>query len=46
VVGFVEVMRGEHDRHPGLLAQPGDVVPQVGPIVRVQAGGRLVEKQQ
>ena len=45
-VGLVEVVGGEEHRRPALGAQPGDVVPEVGPRLRVQAGRRLVEEHQ
>ena len=45
-VGLVEVVGGQEHRRPALRAQPGDVVPEVGPRLRVQAGGRLVEEDQ
>ena len=45
-VGLVEVVGGEEDRRPPLLAQPADVLPEVGPRLRVEPGGRLVEEDQ
>jgi hypothetical protein len=45
-VGFVEVMGREDDRRAVPGAQPQDVFLQVGAVVRVQAGGRLVEEEQ
>ena len=42
-VGLVEVVRGEEDGH-ALGAQPADLVPHVGPALRVEAGGRLVQE--
>ena len=45
-VGLVEVVRGEHDRGAVLGAQPHDVLREVGPVLRIEAGGRLVEEQQ
>ena len=45
-VGLVEVVRGEEDRRAVPRAQALDVLPQVGPRLRVEAGGRLVEEDQ
>ncbi len=45
-VRLVEVVGGEHDRGAVALAQGDDVLLQVGAVLRVQAGGRLVEEQQ
>ena len=45
-VGLVEVVRGEHDRRAVLGAQAQDVLLQVGPALRVEAGRRLVEEEQ
>ena len=45
-VGLVEVVGGEEHRRPALAAQLGDVPPQVGPRLRVEAGGGLVEEDE
>src|SRR5437763_684410 len=42
-VGFLEVVRGDEDRH-ALSAQPADLLPHVRPALRVQPGRRLVEE--
>ena len=42
-VGLFEVVGGDEDGH-ALGAQPADLVPHVGPALRVEAGGRLVEE--
>ena len=39
-------MRGEEDRGAQIGPQAGDVLPQVAPALRVQAGGRLVQEDQ
>ena len=45
-VGLVEVVRGEEDRRPASSRSAADVLPQVGPRLRVEPGGRLVEEDQ
>ena len=45
-VRFLQVVRGEEDRGAQLGLEPGDVLPQVAPALRVQAGGRLVQEDQ
>src|SRR5690606_40979295 len=42
-VRLVEAAGGEGDRGAVLRAQPPDVLPQVGAVVRVEPGGGLVE---
>src|SRR5271166_6048795 len=44
LVGLVQVMSGEE--HCGAaVPQLPDLVPQVGPVLRVKTGGRLVEEE-
>jgi hypothetical protein len=43
-VGFLEVLGGQHDRHP-LPVEVPDHVPQFAPGCGVQAGGGFVEEQ-
>ncbi len=45
-VGLVEVVGGEKDGRPELVAQPADVVPEVGAALGIEAGRRLVEEDQ
>ena len=45
-VGLVEVVGGEEHRGSALGAHVGDVPPQVGPGLRIEAGGGLVEEDQ
>src|SRR5437773_2022389 len=45
VLGLVEVVRGEHDRHLLALAQSGDRIEELDSDARVEANGRLVEEQ-
>ena len=44
-VGLLEVLGGEEDGHPELGVQPTHFVPDVGPAVRIETGGRLVEEE-
>ena len=44
-VGLVHVVRGQHDGHRVLGPHAQDVVPEVGAVLRVEAGGGLVEEQ-
>ncbi len=43
-VGLVQIVGGEHDGHAVLPPEAEDVVPQVGPALRVEAGGGLIEE--
>ena len=43
LVGLVQVVRGEEDRSAALPQQP-ELLPQVGPVLRIEPGGRLVEE--
>ena len=45
LVGLLEVLRGEEDRHAELLVEPAHLVPHARPAHRVEPGGRLVEEQ-
>jgi hypothetical protein len=45
-VRLFQVVRGEEDRGAQLGPEPGDVVPQVAPALRVKPGGRLVQEDQ
>ena len=45
LVGLLEVLRGEEDRH-AVGEQLADDLPQVAATARVEAGGRLVEEDQ
>ena len=45
-VGLLEVVGGQHDRGAVLRVQPLDLLLEVGPVLRVEAGRRLVEEQQ
>ena len=45
-VGFVEVVRAQHDRDALVVTQRSDVVPQVRSALRVESRGRLVEEHQ
>ena len=45
LLGFVHVVRGQHQRDAALL-EPVEAVPQDVAGLRVEAGGRLVEQQQ
>ena len=45
-VGLLEVVGGQHDRGALLLVQPPDLLLEVDPVLRVEAGRRLVEEQQ
>jgi hypothetical protein len=45
-VRLVQVMRRDEHRRPGGAPQICDVPPHVGPALRVQPGGRLVEEDQ
>jgi hypothetical protein len=45
LVGFVEVLGGEHHRRP-VRHDGADDLPQCGAAARVEAGGRLVQEQQ
>ena len=45
-VGLVEVVGGQEHRRAAARPQALDVLPEVGPRLRVQAGGRLVEEDQ
>jgi hypothetical protein len=44
-VGLVHVVRGEHDRHRVLCPHAQHVAPEVGAVLRVEAGGGLVEEE-
>ena len=44
-VGLLEVVRGEHDRAAALGVQPADLLLEVGAVLRVEAGRRLVEEE-
>ena len=43
-VGLVQVMRGQEHRGAP-VPQAADVVPQAGPVLRVESGARLVQEQ-
>ena len=45
LVGLLEVLGGEEDRHAELVVQPPDLLPDPGAAHRVEPGGRLVEEQ-
>ena len=45
LVGLLEVLRGEEDRHAELVVEPAHLVPHAGPADGIEAGGRLVEEQ-
>jgi hypothetical protein len=44
-VGLLEVMRGEQDRQPLALGEPLELLPHRRARLRVEAGRRLVEKE-
>src|SRR6185436_9394224 len=44
-LGFLHVVRGQNDRSPFRL-ELGDEVPELATRLRIESGGRLVEKQQ
>ena len=44
-VGLVQVVRGQEDRR-ALVPQAADVVPEAGPVLRVEPGGRLVQEEE
>ena len=44
-VGLLEVVGGEHDRAAGVLVQAADEVLEVGAVLGVETGRRLVEEQ-
>ena len=43
-IRLFQIVRGQKDRRPALLDGP-DVVPQIRPVLRIEAGGGLVEEQ-
>ena len=45
LVGLLEVLGGEEDGHPLVAGEMGDLVPERGPALDVEAGGRLVEEE-
>ncbi len=45
-IGLLEVVGGQHDGGLLLAPDPGDVLPQVGSVLRVHPGGGLVQEQQ
>src|SRR5436305_1279382 len=44
-LGLVEVMRGQHDRRPGSVAECADHIEQLVADARVESDSRLVEEQ-
>ena len=44
-VGFLEVLRGEEDRHAQLGVEPAYLFPHLDPADRIEARGRLVEEE-
>jgi hypothetical protein len=46
LVGLVEIVGGEDDGGAVFGPQAADVLLQVGPVLRIQPGGRLVQEQQ
>jgi len=44
LVGLIQVVSGEEDRGAG-AAELAELIPQVGPVLRVKTGGRLIEEQ-
>jgi len=44
LIGLVQVVRGEADRR-ARCPQPAELIPEVGAVLRIQAGGRLVEEE-
>ncbi len=44
-VGLLEVLRGQEDGHALVLGQPPHLLPQRGPALDVEPGGRLVEEE-
>ena len=45
LVGLLEVLRREEDRHLELAVEPANLFPHRGPAHRIEPGGRLVEEQ-
>jgi hypothetical protein len=45
LVGFLEVLRGEEDRHAELVVEPPHLLPHAGAADGIESGGGLVEEQ-